>query len=70
MRERELCRMQIRCDTKKLCRKWVLSLSENLNKGMGIALQNLYYKCKAGNKNRRESNTEAKFRIALSSLLY
>ena len=35
-----------------------------------IARQHLYYKCETGNKNRRESNTEAKFRKTLSFLLY
>ena len=48
----------------------MLSVSENLNNGMGIAQWNLYYKCEIGNKNRRESNTEAKFRKVLSFLLY
>ena len=47
-----------------------MSLSKNLNKGMGIARRHLYYKCETGNKNRRESNTEAKFRRVLSFLLY
>ncbi len=29
----------------------------------------LFYKCETGDKNRRESNTETKFREALSFLL-
>ena len=47
----------------------MLSLSENLNKGMGIARQHLYYKCETCDKNR-ESNAEVKFRKTLSFLLY
>ena len=37
---------------------------------MGIARQHLYYKCETCDKNRRESNAEAKFRKTLSFLLY
>ena len=48
---------------------WVLSLSGNLNKGMGIAQQHLYDKCETGYKNRRESNVEVQFRKTLSFLL-
>ena len=36
---------------------------------MGRARQHLYYKCEIGNKNRRESNAEVRFRKTLSFLL-
>ena len=64
------CSAGERVSKKTLSQQWVMSLAENLNKGMGIARRHLYYKCETCDKNRRKSNAEVQFRNALSFLLF